>query len=71
MHQVGGLRVIAFAVALSAATPALLATCGVVDRDLLIVVFAPSVLVGAATAWYARRQRPRVGQWVFDSRRMP
>ena len=71
MRHVGGLRVIAFAVALSAAAPALLAACGVVDGDLLMVVFAPSVLVGAATGWYARRQGSTARQWLFDSRRMP
>lgn len=71
MHHLGGLRVIAFAVALSAAAPALLAACGVVDRDLLVIVFTPSVFVGAATAWYARRRGATERQWFFDSRRMP
>jgi hypothetical protein len=71
MRHAGGLRVIAFAVTLSAVAPALLAACGVVDHDLLIVVFTPSVFVGAGTAWYARRRGPVDKQWFVDSRRMP
>lgn len=71
MFHVGGLRVIAFAVALSSAAPALLASFGVVDADLLIVVFAPSVLVGIATAWYARRQGTTGRQAAFGSGRTP
>ncbi len=71
MLATSGPRVLAFVLALSTVAPAILASSGVVDSDLLLVVFLPSVLVGVATAWYARRPSPEEKAWVYDSRRMP
>ncbi len=71
MHLTSGLRFLAFVLALSAAAPAILASSGVSDTDLLLVVFLPSVLVGIATALYARRSPPEEKTWAYDSRRMP
>ncbi len=53
------LRVLALAAAMSAVAPTVLIAAGVVDVDLLLVVFLPGVCVGATTAWYSRRRLQR------------
>ena len=71
MRRAEALRVVAVAVLLSTAAPAVLVASGVADRDLLLVVFVPSLVVGLVTAWYAGR-RPHPGKaWLVDTRRMP
>ena len=65
------LRVLVFSMALSCIAPAVLVVAGIVDRDLLLVVFLPSIAVGLASAWFAAR-RPNVpARWAIDDRRMP
>ena len=65
------LRLLGFIVASSALAPLALAVHGVRDRDLLVVVFVPSVLVGVATAWFAMRSPAGRRPWAVDPRRMP
>ena len=65
------LRVLAFAMALSGIAPGVLIAAGVADRDLLIVVFLPSVSVGLASAWFAARRSPMPARWALGDRRMP
>ena len=65
------LRVLAFSLALSGIAPVVLIVAGVVDRDLLLVVFLPSIAVGLASAWYAARRPPIPARWALDDRRMP
>lgn len=71
MHRTKALYTILFTIGLSAAAPAILAINGVLDPDLLLIVFAPSVIVGVASAWYARRPATPAKTWAFDSQRMP
>ncbi len=71
MRPAAVVRVVLLAVCLSAAAPAVLAASGVDDRDLLLVVFLPSLFVGLITAWFARRLAADRERWVFDRRRMP
>ena len=65
------LRILAFSMALSCIAPGVLIAAGVVDRDLLLVVFLPSIAVGLASAWFAARRRSIPARWALDDRRMP
>lgn len=65
------LRIVVFAVVLSAIAPGTLLGAGVTERDLLLVVFLPSVAVGLASAWFAARRPSRPTRWAIDDRRMP
>ena len=65
------LRVCASSVALSTIAPVILAANGVADRDLLLIVFVPSVLVGWTTGSIALRGRATPPTWAFDTKRMP
>ncbi len=69
LHQ--PVRIFAFAMALSCIAPGILIVAGVADRDLLLVVFLPSVAVGLASAWFAARRPPGPSRWALDDRRMP
>ena len=70
MRPAAVVRVVLLAVCLSAA-PAVLAASGVDDRNLLLVVFLPSLFVALTTAWFALRLGAAREPWVFDRRRMP
>lgn len=65
------LRTVAFSMALSAIAPGVLLVAGVTERDLLLVVFLPSVAVGLASAWFAARRPSMPARWAIDDRRMP
>lgn len=65
------LRLLTFIVAASTLAPLALTLQGVHDRDLLVVVFVPSVLVGVATAWFAMRSSTGRPPWAVDTQRMP
>ena len=65
------LRLLIFVVASSTLAPLALVAQGVRDRDLLVVVFVPSVLVGVATACFAMRSPAGRRPWAVDTRRMP
>ena len=71
MIHVETLRILFVAVAASAVAPLVLLANGIADADLLLIVFAPSTLVGLVAAGYARRRTLLPKAWLFDSQRMP
>ena len=64
-------RVLVLSIVLSSIAPAILAAAGVVEHDLLLVVFLPSMAVGLASGWLAARGPEPPAPWAFDDRRMP
>ena len=69
MRPAAVVRFVLLAVVLSAAAPAVLAASGVDDRNLLLVVFLPSLFVALTTAWFALRLGAAREPWVFVRRR--
>jgi hypothetical protein len=64
-------RVLVVSIVLSSIAPAALAAAGIVEHDLLMMVFVPSMAVGLASGWFAARDPQAPEPWAFDDRRMP